>query len=235
MVSSKTVFAYALLMACLGASVAPAQELDTSGLPPETLGQSTPIFGFLGEASHPGLVFVHSGSATDHEPRVFASSRDGWRLVQLPDGFHNLNWAYTGRNVRNYEIWAVLQAGGEAGPGLNLLFASGSSDGRSWRYRGSLQKISRYAVVEMLGMNDGGKGTIVLRLDDDPTPESPRLGYYSYMTKDGGRSWGQPLYSSSRPSSPTDMLAPAEKSYDPKLAPDVAAWRQLLGSMQPPG
>lgn len=233
MVSANKVFALGVLMACLGAPLSRAQELDTSGLPPETLGQSTPVFGFLGESSHPGLVFVRSGSATEHDPRVFGSSRDGWRLIQLPDGFHNLDWSYAGRNVRNFEIWAVLQASGDSGPGLNLLFASGSPDGRSWRYRGALQKVSRYAVVEMLGMSDGGKGTIVLRLDDDPTPESPRLGYYTYMTKDGGKTWGQPLFSSSRPSPPSDMLAPADKAFDAKQPPDVAAWRQILGSMQP--
>src|SRR5258705_6610952 len=87
-VSSKKVLACGVLIACLAFARAGSQELDTSGLPPETLGQSTPVFAFLGEAGHPGMIFVHSGSGADHEPRVFASSRDGWRLVQLPDGFH---------------------------------------------------------------------------------------------------------------------------------------------------
>jgi hypothetical protein len=222
-----------LLIFCLGLTSATAQELDTSGLPPETLGQSTPVFAFVGEAAHPGLVFVRSGAGAEHDPRVFASSRDGWRLVQLPEGFHNMGWAYAGRNVRTYEIWSALQASGESGPGLNLLFSSGSPDGRSWRYRGALQKVSRHAVVDMLGINPGGKGTVVLRLDDDPSPEAPRLGYYSYMTKDGGRTWSTPLYSSGRPSPPTDMLAPADRTFDAKQPPEVAAWRQLLASVQP--
>jgi hypothetical protein len=152
--------------------------------------------------------------------------------VQLPEGFHNLNWVYCGRNVRTFEIWSVLQAGGEAGPGLNLLFASGSPDGRSWRYRGTLQKVSRHAVVDMFGINPSGKGTLVLRLDDDPSPDAPRLGFYIYGTKDNGRTWDKPFYSSSRPASPSDMLAPADKTFDAKQPPDVAAWRQLLGSVQ---
>jgi hypothetical protein len=83
-------------------------------------------------------------------------------------------------------------------------------------------------------MDKGGKGTVVLRLDDDPTPESPRLGFYSYMTKDSGRTWSTPLFSSSRPSPPPDMLAPADRTFDAKQPPDVAAWRQILAATQPP-
>jgi hypothetical protein len=213
--------------------LAAAQELDTSGLPAETLGQSTPIFALRGEGSHPTLIFVRSGTATEHDPRVFATARDGWRLVQMPDGFHNLQWAYAGRNVRTNDVWGAAQAKGEAGPGLNLLFASSSVDGRSWRYHGALQKVSRFAVIDMVGMNPGGKGTVILRLDDDPTPDAPRLGFYIYMTKDGGRNWAAPLYSSSRPSPPSDMLAPADKTFDLQQPPEVAAWRQILTSLQP--
>lgn len=234
MVVSMKSFVRVALIACLGAGAAASQELDTSGLPSETLAQSTPVFGFVGDGNRAALVFVRSGAGAEHDPRVFATSRDGWRLIQLPEGFHNMGWVYAGRNVSTFELWTAVQAAGESGPGLNLLFASGSPDGRSWRYRGALQKVSRFATLDMLGMNPGGKGTVVLRLDDDPAPDAPRLGYYTYMTKDGGRTWSAPLYSSSRPAPPTDMLAPADRSFDGKQPPEVAAWRQLLAGMQSP-
>src|SRR5262245_41700204 len=89
-----------------------SQALATSGLPAETLGQSTPVFALRGETTHPTLIFVRSGTPSEHDPRVFATARDGWRLVQMPDGFHNLHWAYAGRNVRTNEVLAAAQGKG---------------------------------------------------------------------------------------------------------------------------
>jgi hypothetical protein len=177
-------------------------------------------------------VFTHSGTAAEHDPRILISSRDGWRLIQLPENFHNLNWVYAGRGVTSQEVWAGAQAGGEVpAPVLELL--SSANGGRAWRYRGGLQKVSRYAVVDYLAINPSGKGTLVLRLDADPSPNAPRLGYYLYMTKNG-RDWSQPFFSQSKPSPASDVLAPPARSFEANqqpLTPD--AWQRLFADLLP--
>ena len=60
------------------------------------------------------------------------------------------------------------------------------------------------------------------------------LGPTVFRSQDNGRTWSTPLYSSSRPSPPSDMLAPADRTFDAKQPPDVATWRQILASTQPP-
>src|SRR5258708_7663790 len=151
-------------MSLRGTAGAPLAEGD---LPPETVAQSSPRFAFAAQGGSPALVFTHSGTGAEHDPRILISSRDGWRLIALPENFHNQNWVYAGRGVTSQEVWAATQIGGEV-PAPNLEFLSSANGGKSWRYRGSLQKISRYAVVDYLAMNPSGKGTLLLRLDDDP-------------------------------------------------------------------
>ncbi|HEX4963109.1 MAG TPA: hypothetical protein VF173_19925, partial [Thermoanaerobaculia bacterium] len=186
-------------------------------LPPETLAQSIPRFAFLSQGGLPALVFTHSGSGTEHDPRILISSGGGWRLIQLAENFHNLSWVYAGRGVTNDEVWAAAQAGGEIPP-PDLTLVSSANGGRNWRYRGSLQKVSRYAVVDYLAMNTSGKGTLVLRLDADPSPDPPRLGYYLYMTKNG-RDWTQPFFSATKPSPPSDVLAPPTRTFETNQQP----------------
>ncbi len=213
-----------------GAGIA-QQEGD---LPPETLAQSIPRFAFAFQGLNPAVIFTHSGTAAEHEPRVLISSRDGWRLIQFSENFHNLNWVYAGRGVTSTELWAGAQTGGEV-PGPNLELFSSANGGRSWRYRGSLQKVSRYAVVDYLAMNPNGKGTLVLRLDDDPSPDAPRLGYYLYMTKNG-RDWSTPFFSAGKPSPPSDVLAPPSRTFEANQQPLATdAWQQLFTALLPGG
>jgi hypothetical protein len=203
-------------------------------LPPETLAQSIPRFAFQFQGASPALVLTHSGTAAEHEPRILVWSRDGWRMIQLAENFHNLNWVYAGRGVTSTEVWAAAQAGGEL-PGSNLELVSSANGGRTWRYRGSLQKVSRYAVVDYLAMNPSGKGTLVLRLDDDPSPGAPRLGYYLYMTKNG-RDWSQPYFSANKPSPPSDVMAPPARTFEANQQPLANdAWQQLFTTLMPGG
>src|SRR5687768_16292726 len=67
------------------------------GLPPETLSQSTPVFAFQSQGNRPALVFTRNGTQEGYAPRVFLSSRDGWRLIQLSDDLYNTNWVFAGR------------------------------------------------------------------------------------------------------------------------------------------
>jgi hypothetical protein len=202
---------------------------DESGLPPETLAQSTPLFAFQSQGNRPALVFTRSGNAQEHDPRVFISSRDSWRLVQLPADLHNTAWVFAGRSITGSGVWGITQGAGTA-----LLFVSSANDGRSWKLRGSLQKVSPQAVVELFSMNEEGKGSLILRLDEDPRPDAPRLGYYLYLTKNGGRNWSEAIYSQGRSLPPPNLLTPPNRTFDGQQSFDVTGWQRLLADLQSP-
>jgi hypothetical protein len=211
----------------------PVAAQDDSGLPAETLAVSTPRFAFPAQGLNPGLVFTRSGAGgAEHDPRIFISARRGWKLVQVQESFHNLTWVYAGRGVTSDEVWAAAQANTAEGPGLVLEWVSSSNGGRFWRSRGSLQKVSRFAVVDYLAMHPSGKGTLVLRLDDDPSPDAPRLGYYLYLTKNGGREWTAAIFSQGKPSPPSDVLAPG-RTFEGQDTFGVDSWQRLLTDLLP--
>jgi hypothetical protein len=203
---------------------------NESGLPPETLAQSAPLFAFQAQGNRPALVLTRSGDAQASDPRVFLATRDGWRLVQLPDELHNSSWVFAGRAMTGREIWGITQ-----GSPTTLLFVSSPNDGRDWRFRGSLQKVSPHAVVDLFSVNDEGRGSLILRLDDDPRPEAPRLGYYLYLTKNGARNWSEAIFSQGKPLPPANLLTPPDRTFDGHQSFDVAGWQRLLADLQPAG
>ncbi len=220
----------ALALAGLVGSAASGTAQDASGLPPETLAQSIPLFAFQARGAHPGLVFTRNGNAEQTDPRVFVSSRDGWRLVQLGEELHNTVWAFAGRAAGGSDVWGIT----EGSAGVLELVTSGN-DARSWKVRGTLQKISKAAVLDQFSMSDEGRGTLILRLDADASPNPPRLGYYVYMSKNGGKTWSEALYSQGKPTPPPSLLSPADKSFEGKAALDAAGWQRLLAELQPAG
>ena len=229
--STRSVLSLVVAGAVMAAGAAGAQ--GASGLAPETLAQSTPLFAFQNDGNRGAVVFLRSGSALEHDPRLFVAARDGWRLVQLPDELHNTSWVFAGRSALRDELWGITQGSTEEKPGQTLLFVSSNSGGRSWRLRGALQKVSRYAVVDMFSVNEDGKGTLILRLDDDPEPEAPRLGYYLYLTKNGGRSWSEAIFSQSKPLPPPAMLVTAGRSFDGQKPLDPDGWERLFVDLRP--
>src|SRR5689334_9660394 len=123
---------------------------NNNGLPPETLAQSVPLFAFQSQGNRPALVFTRSGTAQEQDPRVFVSSRDGaWRLIQLPDELHNTVWVWVGRAISGDEVWGITLGS----TGVLQLVSSGNG-GRGWKVRGSLQKVSKAAVLDSFSMND---------------------------------------------------------------------------------
>jgi len=215
------------------ASVAGIGQGD-SGLPPvETLAQSTPLFAFQSRGNRGALVFIRSGNAQEYDPRIFVATSDGWRLIQAPDELHNTSWVFIGRALAGNEIWGITQ-GTIGGPGPTLLFVSSANGGRTWRLRSVLQKVSRFAVVDTFSVNEDGKGTLILRLDDDPSPDAPRLGFYVYLTKNGGRNWSEAIYSQGKPL-PQAFLIPADRSFDGQQPLDAGGWQRLFADLQPAG
>jgi hypothetical protein len=226
-----TRLACALVMAGLVRVSIPGIAQDVAGLPPETLAQSTPVYAFHSQGNHPGLIFTRSGGAQETDPRLFVSSRDGgWRLVQLPDELHNASWVFAGRaSAGNGEIWGITQNG------QYLQLVTSNNDGRNWKVRGGLQKISKAAVLDLFSMNEEGRGTLILRLDADPAPNAPRLGYYLYISKNGGRSWSESMYSQGKPIPPPSLLAPPDRTFEDAKPLDAGAWQRLLADLQPAG
>lgn len=201
------------------------------GLPPETLSQATPVFAFQSQGNRPALVFTRNGTSEGYAPRVFLSSRDGWRLVQLSDDLYNTSWVFVGRAMSGSEVWGVTR-----GSDGNLQFVQSQNGGRNWRSRGSLQAVSPKAVVDLFTLNDDGKGTLILRLDEeDPDPEGPRAGYHVYLTKNGGRNWSDRIYSQGRPTPPPNLLMPPDRTFDVQQPLDLDAWRRLFAELQPAG
>ena len=226
-----TRMALALAVAGIAFLSSPGNAQDVAGLPAETLAQSVPVYAFQSQGNHPALIFTRSGNAQEMDPRVFVSSRDGvWRLVQLGDELHNTAWVFAGRTSGGNEVWGITQSS----TGLLQLVSSGN-DGRSWKTRGSLQKISKAAVVDLFSMNDEGRGTLILRLDADPAPDAPRLGYYLYMSKNGGKAWSEAIYSQGKPIPPPNLLAAPDRAFDGQQALDTGAWQRLLADLQPVG
>jgi hypothetical protein len=225
-----TRFAVALAVAGTMCLSLPGIAQDT-GLPPETLAQSVPIFAFQSQGNRPALVFTRSGNAQEQDPRVFVGSRDGgWRLIQLPEELHNTLWIYAGRAISGDEVWGITMGG----TGV-LQFVSSGNSGRAWKVRGSLPKVSKAAVLDSFSMNDEGHGTLILRLDEDPSPNAPRLGYYFYITKNGGKSWSDAIYSSGKPTPPPALLATPDRTFDNQQPFETASWQRLLADLQPVG
>ncbi|MFL6234417.1 MAG: hypothetical protein ACJ76N_14895 [Thermoanaerobaculia bacterium] len=225
-----TRFAVALAVAGMMLVSLPGIGQDNNGLPQETLAQSVPIFAFQSQGNRPALVFTRSGNAQEQDPRVFVSARDGvWRLIQLPDELHNTVWVWVGRAISGDEVWGITVGS----TGVLQIVSSGNS-GRSWRVRGSLQKISKAAVLDSFSMNDEGHGTLILRLDEDASPNAPRLGYYFYITKNGGKSWSGAIYSQGKPTPPPALLAAPDRTFDSQPF-ETASWQRLLADLQPVG
>jgi hypothetical protein len=201
------------------------------GLPSETLSQSTPVFAFQSQGNRPALVFTRNGTQEGYAPRVFLSSRDGWRLIQLSDDLYNTNWVFAGRALSGADVWGITR--GSAG---SLQFVYSQNGGRNWRSRGSLQTISPKAVIDLFSLNDDGKGTLIVRLDEEnPNPEGPRVGYYVYLTKNGGKNWSDGIYSEGRPTPPPNLLMPPDRTFDAQQPLDLGAWQRLLVELQPAG
>ncbi|HKV08682.1 MAG TPA: hypothetical protein VJ725_11120 [Thermoanaerobaculia bacterium] len=220
-----------VVLGALGMLSVPAPGRAQEDLPAETLAQSTPMFAFRSQGLVPALLLTRSGSAQNQDPRVFLSTRDGWRLIQLPEELHNTSWVWAGRALDGGEIWGITEGMAD---GRSYLYFVSSTGGRSWRLRGFMPKVSRFAMVETFGMNKSGKGTLILRLDDDPSPDAPRIGHYVYLTKTGGREWAEPMYSAGRPLPPSDVLVPSDQSFSETAPPSAEAWQQILRDYAPP-
>jgi hypothetical protein len=206
-----------------------AQDTPASGLPPETLAQSTPVFAFQSQGSRPAMVFTRSGTAQEQDPRVFVASRDGtWRLVELPGELHNTAWIFVGR--AGDEVWGIT----EGGTGI-LQFVSTGNAGRTWKVHGSLPKIAKSAVVDLFSMNDEGHGTLILRLDADSSPNPARLGYYFYLSKNGSKNWSDAIYSQGKPTPPPNLLSPPDRTFEGQKPFETASWPRLLTDLQPTG
>lgn len=222
----KAVLALAAAIMLVVPAVAQAQEDLTA-----TLAQAVPVFAFRERGNDPALLLLGTGEA-QRSPRALVGSRGRWRQVELPEQLYNTTWVHAGRTLDSREIWGITEGLADGQP--YLYFTSSGNGGRGWRLRSYLRKISASAVVDSFAMDKGGKGTLILRLDEDPSPDAPRLGHYVYLTRNGGREWAEPMYSHGKPLPPSDLLAFPDQTFEPR-PPDPEAWTRILDSLSPPG
>lgn len=206
----------------------PLAALQEGGSPSQVWSQSVPLFVFRAQGRNPALIFLRQGDRQEGVPRVYYSSRDGWSIAEFTEGLRKATWVAAGRSQSGTELWAVAQEEDSS----YLVVIGSNNSGRSWRQRGSVRKISKLAKVEYLGMNKDGKGSLILNLEEDPSPEAPRLGYYFYLTENGGKTWTDPIYSENRPLTPVSDLASPSETFEQDATPDTALWQRLLASLQ---
>lgn len=223
----------ATLTVCLLAAAAGAQESGlVEGVPSPTLEQALPLFAWSEQGRSPGVLFARFGTPERPAAGVMVSSRNGWRLVQVPEQLYGTAWVWVGRSSGD-QLWAISQEGG-AQPST-LTFATSSNGGRSWSFRSSLRKVSPHAVVESFGMDAEGHGSVVLRLDQDPGPDAPRLGFYMYLTRNGAKSWSEAIYSFERPRLSGEIPSAPDRSFAYGEPPGLDTWRGILTSLAPSG
>ena len=135
---------------------------------------------------------------------IFVKDAARWRQINLPRANYTFaGWEYAGSSKSKPQLWAIAQFG-RAGLGPDLEIAYSGNDGRTWRHLHSLVKISRFAVFESFSMASNGRGSLTIRLQDNPEPEH-RDGYYTYTTTNNGRSWNKnPAYSQTAPTAPAN-------------------------------
>lgn len=222
----------AALMGLLLAGGAVAQDGLIEGLPAAALAQALPLFGWSQQGRTPAVVFARLGATERPRAGILISTRDGWRLAAVPDEVYYAKWIYVGRSANGEQIWAIGETGsGEHAPDLGI--AVSTNAGRAWGFRSTLHKVSPYAVLEAVGMDQDGHGSIVLRLDEDPSANAPRLGFYQYLTQNGGKTWLEPIYSFERPPLTGAMPAAPDKTFSYDAPPGADAWRGILSSLAP--
>ena len=224
----KAVLALAAALMLLVPAVVQAQN-DLGAI----LAQGAPRFTFRAQGGNPPLIlFQSSGPQQQQTPRALVASRGGWRPVELPEELYNTSWVHAGHTLDNGEIWGITEGFADGQP--YLYFVASGNGGRAWRLRGYLRKISRSAVVDSFAMDKGGKGTLILRLDEDSSPDAPRLGHYVYLTRNGGREWSEPIYSHGKPLPPSDVLARPDQTFEPQDPPESGTWQRILNELSPP-
>ena len=205
-------------------------------IPESVLSKTLPTFGFKRRRADPALLFnvrlktIEDGVST-HTPSVFVSARGGWVVAPLPGDFEQTGWVFAGRAPDRPEVWGITEIDVEGrGPDLELL--SSRDGGLTWRHY-TLHKVSRFAEFKSLHMTGKGVGALTVQLSDEDaqnegTP-SVRAGYYTYTTRNGGRTWTRNgRFSATEPPEPPGALDRHEVSYDESEPPGAGRLREIM-------
>jgi hypothetical protein len=132
-------------------------------------------------------------SATEAHLAILQRAQGSWRVRYFCD---DSVWGKGWEAVRNLpgdsnELLAVVDHVVE-GPGAELILLYSSDGGEHWELRGCLKKPHYFALLETFEVSSKNDASIVMFLDDSPTPELP-AGFYQSQTNDGGRTWSDPV------------------------------------------
>jgi hypothetical protein len=134
-----------------------------------------------------------------HKSVILVHYSGTWHLVNMPEEYVNTSWVFAGRaKGKPSVVWGIAEWDvGDQGPDLEI--ARSTNGGRSWRHLYSLKKMSRHGTLVSFNITSNGIGSLTMQLENSIDPDH-QGGFYTYSTRNGGRSWTRiPVYSASAP------------------------------------
>ncbi len=177
----------------------------------ELLDSSMAVFAFSRSKHHPALIFARTGTHLDRHRRrprtiILVMSGKAWKVFDLNLLDRSSSWVHACCARDSGRIWAIGDLY-TAGPSWELEIVFSPDGGSSWTHLASVRKPFYVSHFNSFRMGLDGKGTLIVRADDD-YGGGVSVGYYEYTTADWGRSWSKPRYS-------PDILCDADYAQPP--------------------
>lgn len=139
------------------------------------------------------MIFANIYWTVGCQPVILYRNNGPW---QLAHPLHNELWGKDWEAVLDIgsgKYYAILDHVIE-GPGHKLYILYSGDKGKTWRINGILEKNYYWSEMVNFKMDQGGRGSVILYLDDDYGYPTLRPGLYIYQTRDGGKTWSKPEY-----------------------------------------
>ncbi len=124
---------------------------------------------------------------------VIHSVENGWLFLKPDIFYENHAWIYAGVTDQTGQIWLVLQpftSGFAMSPTKKYLFFVSDDQGLTFRQGASLDIPSAFSEIRRLTVE---KNRIEITLYA-PDGDTEKPGYYTFRSKDNGKTWSKPDY-----------------------------------------
>ncbi|MEN9613374.1 MAG: hypothetical protein RLZZ628_4188 [Bacteroidota bacterium] len=115
----------------------------------------------------------------------------GWVVLDLGNDHQGFNWVYGAAEPESGNILLFLQ-NLTNGPQPKFITFVSEDKGLTFQRGGDLRLPTGNAEVRVLSLDKKGKGFVTIRVDEDTTSGSKKIGYSTFVTKDGGKTWTVP-------------------------------------------